>query len=77
VHIRPGDALVLFTDGVSEAMDEAGEEWGEEPMERIVKLHLGESAETILSRLVEGIKAHSKETAQSDDITMIVAKKLG
>jgi serine phosphatase RsbU (regulator of sigma subunit) len=61
---------------VSEAMNEAGEEWGEEPLEAIVKLHLKDSAQTILSSIVEGIMAHNKGTEQSDDITLIVAKML-
>lgn len=74
VRFSPGDVLVLFTDGVTEAMNEAGEEWEEEPLERIVKMHLKEPAQTILSRIVEGVKEHSKDTPQSDDITLIVAK---
>jgi phosphoserine phosphatase RsbU/P len=76
VRFRPGDVLVLFTDGVSEAMNEAGEEWGEEPLEQIVKTHLKDSAETILASIVEGIMTHNKGTEQSDDITLIVAKAL-
>lgn len=74
VRLSKGDVLVLFTDGVSEAMNEAGEEWGEEPLERIVKEHLTEPAEAILNRVVEGIQQHNKGTQQSDDITLIVAK---
>ncbi len=74
VRLSTGDVLVLFTDGVSEAMNEAGEEWGEEPLERIVKEHLAEPAEAILDRVVEGIQKHNVGTQQSDDITLIVAK---
>src|ERR1041384_312975 len=74
VRLSKGDVMVLFTDGESEAKNEAGEEWGEEPLERIVKEHLTEPAEAILNRVVEGIQQHNKGTQQSDDITLIVAK---
>ncbi|HYQ86553.1 MAG TPA: SpoIIE family protein phosphatase [Bacteroidota bacterium] len=77
IRFSPGDVLVLFTDGVSEAMNEAGEELGEDPIEEVVKGHLDDPAEEILSAIVKRVKAHSKDTPQSDDITLIVAKTTG
>ncbi len=74
VHLSQGDVLVLFTDGVSEAMNAAGEELGEEPIEKAVKACLDIPAEQILARIVETVKAHSQNTAQSDDITLLVLK---
>ena len=77
IRFSPGDVLVLFTDGVSEAMNEAGEELGEEPIEEVVKGCLDDPAQEILSAIVERVKAHSKDTPQSDDITLIVARTTG
>ena len=76
VLIEVGDVLVLFTDGVSEAMDAKGEEWGEEPLEEIGVNHLTESSGSILSRIVDAVKEHGKNTQQSDDITIVVAKSI-
>jgi sigma-B regulation protein RsbU (phosphoserine phosphatase) len=76
VLIEVGDVLVLFTDGVSEAMDAKGEEWGEEPLEEIGLNHLTESSGSILSRIVDAVKEHGKNTQQSDDITIVVAKSI-
>ncbi|TLY32521.1 MAG: hypothetical protein E6K56_03070 [Ignavibacteria bacterium] len=77
IRFSPGDVLVLFTDGVSEAMNEAGEELGEEPIEEVVKGCLDDPAEEILSAIVKRVKEHSKNTPQSDDITLIVARTTG
>jgi sigma-B regulation protein RsbU (phosphoserine phosphatase) len=74
IRFSQGDVLVLFTDGVSEAMNEAGDELGEEPIEEVVKERLDEPAEEILSAIVKRVKQHSKDAAQSDDITLIVAR---
>jgi len=71
-----GDVLILFTDGVSEAMDVNGEELGEEPIEKSVREHLNDPAGTILSHIVDVVKAHSRNAPQSDDITLVVAKAI-
>ena len=74
VTLHPGDVLVLFTDGVSEAMNADGEELGEEHIERIVTQYGDKSAQVLLSEIVERVKKHSKNVPQSDDITLLVAK---
>jgi sigma-B regulation protein RsbU (phosphoserine phosphatase) len=74
VRLGPGDLLVLFTDGVSEAMDVRGEEWGEEPIERIASERRAGSAEEVMSEIIEQVREHGKQTQQSDDITLLVLK---
>ena len=74
VVLSGGDVLVLFTDGVSESMNSSGEEWGEEKMEEILLSRNGDTAETILSTVVDAVKEHSRDTAQYDDITLVVLK---
>jgi len=74
VKMDDGDVLVLFTDGVSEAMSSKSEEFGEELLEEIIKTNLNESSEVILTRIVDAVREHSKGTTQSDDITLVVVK---
>lgn len=74
VNIEPGDVLVLFTDGVTEAMDENDREFGEERLHQIVFKSKHEPAKTILARIVEEVQQHSKRVMQSDDITLLVLK---
>jgi sigma-B regulation protein RsbU (phosphoserine phosphatase) len=74
VAFHPGDLLVLYTDGVSEAMSAGGEEWGEERLEALVRSRLGDSPEDAIDRIVEAVKEHSRNAPQSDDITMVVLR---
>jgi len=72
VRMKPDDHLVLFTDGVIEALNLDEEEFG---LPRLVKL-LKESAQStapeILSRLNNGVISFSAHAPQHDDITMMV-----
>ena len=70
------DVLVLFTDGVSESMNARGEELGEQRLEAVIKQASRESAQTILSNIVDDVKLHSRDTSQSDDITIVVLKAI-
>jgi sigma-B regulation protein RsbU (phosphoserine phosphatase) len=71
-----GDTLVLFTDGVSEAMNVKGEEWGEEPLEEIAKQYLSQSPERLMAAIVDAVRLHSSNAPQSDDITLLVVKAI-
>lgn len=77
VAFNPGDVLVLFTDGVSEAMNDQSEEFGEPRLEQLAKENLGESPQTVLSRIVEAVQGHSRNLPQSDDITLLLLKATG
>ncbi|TAK56845.1 MAG: hypothetical protein EPO24_10560 [Bacteroidetes bacterium] len=68
------DMLVLFTDGVSEAMSKDGEEFGEPALEAIIKSHSNSTAQEILNSIVEAVQLHSSGTHQYDDITLVVGK---
>jgi phosphoserine phosphatase RsbU/P len=72
VRLEPGDHLVLFTDGVLEARDTAGDEFGEERMSTLLRQHADKSAAVIARCLQESIAAFSAQTPQHDDITVMV-----
>ncbi len=72
VEINPGDVLVLFTDGVSEAMNVQGEEFGEERLEAVIREHLGKPADEIQNAVIDAVRSHSAGAPQSDDITTVV-----
>jgi sigma-B regulation protein RsbU (phosphoserine phosphatase) len=76
VKMDKGDVLVLFTDGVSEAMNLKAEEFSEELLEEIIKANLKETSEEILRKVVDNVHEHSQGTAQSDDITLVVVKAI-
>ena len=75
IRFNDGDVLVLFTDGVSEAMNAEGVEFGESALEEGISFSLSESPGTIVDRIVEKVRRHSEGVTQSDDITMLVLKR--
>lgn len=73
VQLVEGDVLVLFTDGVSEAMNPDGVEFGEERLLEIIKSKKNGSAETIKEQIISEVQEYSGDH-QSDDITLLVLK---
>lgn len=77
VTLEPDDLLVAFTDGISEAMNTAEEEWGEEELIETAKACEGLSAAETLSRIVEAADRFAAGAKQHDDMTMLVARVAG
>lgn len=75
-QLKSGDCLVMFTDGVSEAMNAKEEEFEEKRIEECVIQNYQSSAENILNSLIESVKEFSKGQPQADDITILVIKLL-
>lgn len=76
VRLNPGDCLVLYTDGVTEAESPGGEFFGEEGLEAAVHAHCSQSAETMLRRLRDSIEDHTGPIGAADDLTVIVVRML-
>jgi len=74
IRLRPGDLLVAFTDGISEAMDTADEEWGEERLVEAVRQRPDLSAEPLLRHLLAAADAFAVGAKQHDDMTLVVAR---
>lgn len=72
IRLEPGEHLVLFTDGVLEARNMAGEEFGEQRVRDLLRLNSRADTSTILRCLQEALAAFSANTPQHDDITMMV-----
>jgi len=76
VTLSPGDILVMYTDGVSEAMNQQSEQYTEERLEAILKKSTQLSAQEIIQQVQKDLGTHTQSTPQSDDITMLVLKAL-
>ncbi len=74
--LDPGDTILLFTDGASEAMDKNEQFFGEENLERILLENRDSSAEKIVSAFENALRIHTGDTAPYDDITLMVVKRL-
>ncbi|MBR5914634.1 MAG: SpoIIE family protein phosphatase [Selenomonadaceae bacterium] len=75
LHIEPGDEIFLYTDGITEAMNEKGEEFLEENLKRVLNENSDEeNLEKLLEKVRMEVKKHSGKAEQSDDMTMMVLK---
>jgi sigma-B regulation protein RsbU (phosphoserine phosphatase) len=72
--IRPGDAIVLYTDGLTEAMDTEGEMFGDAAFTREVATHHALDAHGLRDRLIGAVKTFVGEAEPHDDMTMVVMK---
>ena len=77
VQLDPGDIVVVVSDGVSEALSAANEEFGDARLQAAVMPHAGESPDVILERLLASVREFTKGAVQNDDVTALVVKFLG
>ena len=73
IELEPGDRIVLFTDGVSEATDSAGELFEESRIEELVSDSRGLSAAELQETIVDAATSHS-EGELEDDLTLVVLR---
>jgi phosphoserine phosphatase RsbU/P len=71
-----GDLLVMFSDGVTEAMDSEEEMLEEEGLERVILANRDRSPAEIQAAILEAVAAHRGDAVQEDDVTMLVARAL-
>ncbi len=76
VPIQIGDILVIQSDGVSEAMNSNYEQFGEERLEKLILEHKDRTAEEIIDTVIKEVRKHAGAHPQSDDITMMVVKRI-
>ena len=74
LNIEPGDVFVAFTDGISEAMNSADEEWGEEKLIATVKGCKDLSSSDIIARILQDADAFVAGAKQHDDMTLVVLR---
>jgi serine phosphatase RsbU (regulator of sigma subunit)/catechol 2,3-dioxygenase-like lactoylglutathione lyase family enzyme len=75
-QLGPGDSLALYTDGITEAFDGRGEEFGEERLIEVLQRKREMCSQDLLSAIVAEVRKHSPHE-QNDDITLIVGKCRG
>ena len=74
VTLEPGDILVAFSDGVTEAMNTAEEEYGEDRLQACIEAAAGKSPQEMLDAVLLSVREFSRGADQSDDITALVLR---
>lgn len=75
IPFKPGDLLVIYSDGITEAMDEKDEEFGEERLEELISAHGADSADSLTDAIFEAARKHTGDSLQTDDMTLLVIKR--
>jgi sigma-B regulation protein RsbU (phosphoserine phosphatase) len=75
VGFDPGDVLVIYSDGITESINEREEEFDEERLIEVVKNNLGRSASGIRDRIDEALSRFVGTTAPVDDMTLMIIKR--
>lgn len=75
--LSPGDSLYLYTDGVTEAMNPAGELYSEERLEKNLSSLAGRDITETIHEVTDSVHRFADGAAQSDDITMLMIRYSG
>jgi sigma-B regulation protein RsbU (phosphoserine phosphatase) len=73
-QIRPGQLLVMYTDGVTEACNPRQEFFGQDRLQALVLEHGREEAHSVVRQVHESVLSFTEGAAQADDITLLVMK---
>ena len=76
LRLQPGDTLLMFTDGVTEATDTAENEYGDDRLRMLLSQSSSLSCQEIVDHVKADVKAFAGEAEQSDDITLLALKRL-
>ena len=71
-----GDTLVLFSDGVTDAQNAAGEEFGETRAHELLASMAGQPPDAVIDRVLSAVETFVDDTPQFDDMTMLVLRRL-
>ena len=75
VQLHPGDVVALYTDGITEAENLAGEQYGIERLCEVVRGNRQQSAEQIKQTVIDNVRSHIGKQKVYDDITLLVLKQ--
>jgi sigma-B regulation protein RsbU (phosphoserine phosphatase) len=76
VELQPGDCLVMYSDGITEAVNPDDVQFGEEGLFRVVNTSTHAPASAIIDTIVSAVRAHAGTAPQADDMTLVVIKRL-
>jgi sigma-B regulation protein RsbU (phosphoserine phosphatase) len=72
--LQPGDAIVAFSDGVTEALNAQGEEFSDDRLLASVGRHHGRAPQAVVDGVLADVRAFCADAAQSDDVTILMVR---
>lgn len=74
--LHVGDVILVYSDGISEARNEQGEEFDEKGLVLNLVQHQHEPASVIIDQIVKAVRRHAGRVKQMDDMTLLVIKRI-
>jgi sigma-B regulation protein RsbU (phosphoserine phosphatase) len=75
-ELRPGDTLVSYTDGITDAMNERREPFGEQRLFDAARRAGGDTAKDVCRSIITAVTRHQGETPAADDLALLVVRRL-
>jgi sigma-B regulation protein RsbU (phosphoserine phosphatase) len=77
VTLERGDVVIAFSDGVTEALDPAGEEFTDERLIAAATAHRGKPPQEMLAALIDVLHTFCGDATQTDDVTLVAMEYTG
>jgi sigma-B regulation protein RsbU (phosphoserine phosphatase) len=74
VDMQDGDLLVVYSDGVSDALNPDGDDYGDGRLESFVRTHTALPAPQLMDRILEDVTTFGQGVPPFDDMTLVIAK---
>ncbi len=74
-QLREGDLIVLYTDGITDALNQAEEEFGVARLGAVILEHADKTAQAVTDEILRAVEEFTQDTAQFDDLTLVVVKR--
>src|SRR4051812_33479773 len=74
VHLEPGDAIIAFSDGVTEALNPDGEEFGDARLLASIDAHRTESPQALIDGVLRDLNTFCADATQTDDVTIVTVR---
>ena len=75
VPINTGDLILIYSDGITEAMNEENEEFGEDRLKDIIVMHRDRPPDQLIDRIISAVEYFIRGRAAGDDMTLIALKR--
>jgi len=74
-ELHPGDLLVIYSDGISEAMNMEEEEYGEERLSAVIQENRKAEPQELIDKIINSVRIYAGDAPQMDDMTIVVLKR--
>jgi len=76
ITLHPGDCIVVYSDGITEATNCDGEQFEEDGLIRLIQNHRDDTAEDLIGAILQDVELFADGAPQSDDRTLVVVKRI-